>query len=470
MFKKIISSTSPVEISGENITPNIPLRRINQEILSEPGEELPTFRQSDTLPQLLKEGVEKFRAEEEKTLFLLSTLTVCSGLFTNVYGTYRQSKNYPNLFLLVVAPPASGKSVMLYSRKLMKKIHDKVMHASVKEKEEYEKKVKALRKGDSDLLPPRPPFKVVLLPANSSGSKFISHLADNQQGDIPSILIESEIDTLTNAVGNEWGNFSDVLRCAFQNETVGMSRRKDNEYIEVSSPKLAVALSGTMNQVKKLINNSEDGLFSRFLVYSLSTGTQWSDVGPCQGCINLTDFFDMQADEYLQMYEYISKKNYEVRLTEEQWKALNEDFANELSYATTFGDPNISGLIKRHGLMVFKMCMTLTGFRIYEGKIELDVVECKQEDFETAMYLVKRSLEASKGLFQQLPGGGSKQSNSKSNLLYRQLPDEFTHYEAIRFTESLGVADRTIERHLKQLVTEGLLIQPERGKYKKVSD
>lgn len=270
---------------------------------------------------------------------------------------------------------------MLYSRKLMKKIHDQVMVVSIKEREEYERNIKALRKVGGDLLPPRPPFKVVLIPANSSGSKFIIHLADNQDGDIPSILIESEIDTLTNAIGNEWGNFSDVLRCAFQNETVGMSRRKNNEYIEVNSPKLTVALSGTMNQVKKLINNSEDGLFSRFLVYSLDTGILWSDVSPCQGYINLTDFFDMQAEEYLQFYEYISKKPYEVRLTDEQWKVLNEDFGNELSYIAAFGDPNLSGLIKRHGLMVFKVCMTLTGFRIYEGKIESDVVECKQEDF-----------------------------------------------------------------------------------------
>jgi hypothetical protein len=466
-----ISSTAKVEIPGENNIHHVPqTRRINQETLIEPGEELPTYRQPDTLPQLLKEGVDKFRIEEEKNLFLLSTLTVCSGLFTNMYGTYRQSKNYPNLFLLVEAPPASGKSAMLYSRKLIKKIHDKVMHASVKEKEEYERKVKALRKSDSDLPPPRPPFKVVLIPANSSGSKFISHLADNQYGDIPSILIESEIDTLTNAIGNEWGNFSDVLRCAFQNETVGMSRRKDNEYIEIHSPKLAVALSGTMNQVKKLINNSEDGLFSRFLVYSLDTGIQWSDVSPCQDCINLTDFFDMQADEYRQCYEYISKKPYEVKLTDEQWKTLNEDFGNELSYVAAFGDPNLSGVIKRHGLMVFKVCMTLTGFRIYEGKIESDVVECKQEDFETAMYLVKKSLGASKEMFQQLPGGGSKQSNGKGSPLYRQLPDEFTYTDAIGLTESLGVADRTIERHLKQLVKEGLLIQPERGKYKKLSD
>lgn len=455
------------EILGENI--EHPSLDISKEHNHEQDADTPTFRQSDTLPQLLKEGVEQFRTKEEKTLFLLSTVTVCSGLFTNTYGTYKQSKNYPNLFLLVVAPPASGKSVMLYSRKLIKRIHEKVMQASLKEKEEYERKVKTLRRPGNDQLPPRPPFKAVLIPANCSGSKFISHLADNQHGDIPSILIESEIDTLTNAMGNEWGNFSDVLRCTSQNETVGMSRRKDNEYIEVNSPKLAVALSGTLNQVKKLINNSEDGLFSRFLVYNLDTDIQWSDVSPCQGCINLTDFFEKQADEYLELNEFISKKHYEITLTEEQWAKLNEDFGSELSYATAFGNPNTSGLIKRHGLMLFKVCMTLTAFRIFEEKNESDIVECKHEDFETAMYLVKNSLDASKELFQQLPGGGSKQSNAKSNQLYRQLPDEFTYSDAIKLAESLGVADRTIERHLKRLVIEGLLTQPERGKYRKVS-
>jgi hypothetical protein len=149
--------------------------------------------------------------------------------------------------------------------------------------------------------------------------------------------------------------------------------------------------------------------------------------------------------------------------------SLNDDFGSELSYVTAFGNPNTSGLIKRHGLMVFKMCMTLTAFRIFEEKNESDIVECKQEDFETAMYLVKNSLDASKELFQQLPGGGSKQSSSRSSSLYGLLPDEFTYTDAIGLAEKLSVVDRTIERHLKQLLKEGLLIQPERGKYRKVS-
>lgn len=85
------------------------------------------------------------------------------------------------------------------------------------------------------------------------------------------------------------------------------------------------------------------------------------------------------------------------------------------------------------------------------------------------MYLVKKSLGASKEMFQQLPGGSSKQRSGKSSLLYGLLPDEFTYTDAIGLAEKLSVADRTIERYLRQLVNERFLIQPERGKYKKVS-
>lgn len=85
MNKSQITSASTVDILGIHPIPQI--SRKDQEKIVESEEELPTFRQSDTLPQLLKEGVGKFRTEEEKTLFLLSTLTVCSGLFTNMYGT-----------------------------------------------------------------------------------------------------------------------------------------------------------------------------------------------------------------------------------------------------------------------------------------------------------------------------------------------------------------------------------------------
>ena len=57
---------------------------------------------------------------------------------------------------------------------------------------------------------------------------------------------------VANTLQHEWGNFSDILRKAFQHEGASLFRRKDNEYIEIETPHLAIVLSGTPKQVRTL--------------------------------------------------------------------------------------------------------------------------------------------------------------------------------------------------------------------------
>lgn len=416
------------------------------------------------LPQLIREGVDKFKTEKEQLLFLYSTLTVCSGLLTNVKGEYDQKTVYPNLFLLVVAPPASGKSTMLFSEILVKKIHEKKVKDSRKAIEDYNRKIKA----GGNVEGVQPPFNVVLIPANTSSSKILNHLADNEKSNTPSIIIESEIDTLVNALKQEWGNFSDTIRKVWHNEPVRSSRKGSNEYIELNSSKLALALSGTFNQVQKLIPNTEDGLYSRFLVYQLKGRSQWRDVSPCPDSVNLSDYFEQQAIEYLAFWEYISERTIEVLFTKEQWDRTNDVF-HELHSAVE--EPELVGLVFRHGLMLYKISMVLTTFRIFEEKSESDVVECRPEDFETAMYLVKRSLSDSMELFSLLPRGGKKPIDRR-DVFFSKLPDEFETTKAIQIlsAEQGAPKQRTIEQWLEMWVKEGSLIRPERGKYKKTAD
>jgi hypothetical protein len=431
----------------------------------------PHFRNTAKLPQLLRAGVEQFKAENQQALFLYSVLTVCSGLLTKVKGVYDQKTIYPNLFLLVVAPPASGKSTMMFSETVLSEIHEKVYSDSIKVKADHEKKVKAAKQTGEDIEQSKPPFNVVLIPANTSGSKIISHLADNDKSNTPSVIIESEIDTLVNALRNDWGNFSDTLRKGFHNESVRQSRKIEDSYIEVKTPKLAVALSGTMNQVKKLIPTTEDGLYSRFLVYLLKGDQQWRDVSPCHRCINLNDFFIDQAKEYLAFWEYISPRSISLTFTKEQWDKINEVFGNFHKEETEYEESDRVGLVVRHGVMLYKLCMVLTAFRIYEEKNELDRVVCKQEDFETAMNLIARSLAASIELFTQLPLGGRKIHDRKDEF-FKKLPDEFETKGAIRIlaTGDGAPKKRTIELWLEKWVQEGQLIKPEIGKYKKIAD
>jgi hypothetical protein len=157
---------------------------------------------------------------------------------------------YPNLFSFVTAPAASGKGSIKYSKEVLKCYHE-----TIKSSSEF---------GN----------QAFFIPANNSASKIYEMLDAN--GGI-GLIFETEADTLSNSMKQEWGSFSDVLRKVFQNEDISQARRNNNEYIEVNKPKFSICLTGTNEQVGRLINSTENGLFSRFLFYSFATEFKWKN-------------------------------------------------------------------------------------------------------------------------------------------------------------------------------------------------
>ncbi|MGG6548036.1 UNVERIFIED_CONTAM: YfjI family protein, partial [Prevotella sp. 15_C9] len=84
-------------------------------------------------------------------------------------------------------------------------------------------------------------------------------------------------DTISTAIGSEYGHWSDTMRKAFDHDRISYNRRTDREYREVKKMFLAVLLSGTPAQVKPLIPTTENGLFSRELFYYMYGIHHWQD-------------------------------------------------------------------------------------------------------------------------------------------------------------------------------------------------
>ena len=101
---------------------------------------------------------------------------------------------------------------------------------------------------------------------------MIKHLEDN---DGMGCICETEADTLTNTLKQDWGGYSDVLRKGFHAEIISKSRMTDLDYSEIKEPKFSVAITGTPNQLDTLITSIQDGLFSRFIFYSFSAKQKW---------------------------------------------------------------------------------------------------------------------------------------------------------------------------------------------------
>jgi len=272
------------------------------------------------------------------------------------------------------------------------------------------------------------------------------------------------MDTLSITNASDYGNYSDIVRKVLENEPVSLSRRMNNEYIDVECPKIAIILSGTSGQVFKFINNKEDGLLSRFLVMSYNNNQGWQSVSPCLGCINLTDYFRNLSAEYFNLWEFISKEDMEVRLSDDQWSRLNRYCDEKYVEISDEHHQDATSLIKRHGNMAFKICMVLTAMRKYEEQLSQKSIVCRDEDFYTALYLVNESLYSALELYEQLPDVKSPSLDNRE-ALYSQLLDEFSRGEAVALGKKLNISERSVDRYLKQFVRRALLIKTLKGKY-----
>lgn len=91
------------------------------------------------------------------------------------------------------------------------------------------------------------------------------------------IIFETEADTISTAIGTDYGHWSDTLRRAFDHDFLSYNRRTEQEYREIKKSYLSILLSGTPAQVKPLIPSVENGLFSRQIFYYMPAIHEWKD-------------------------------------------------------------------------------------------------------------------------------------------------------------------------------------------------
>lgn len=443
--------SSETEQMNESLT-NAPL--INPEIYN-------------TLPEILKKGAAPFQSPREKDIFLTGALTILSGCFPTLSGVYDGREIYANLNCFIVAPAASGKGTLRSSKDLALKIHEKLSKQSLqalkdfnKEMRNYKHRLKSIRKGDSVPEPPEePPFKLLYIPANASSAAVIRHLNEN---DGAAIMCETESDSLTNALKQDWGGYSDMIRKTFHHETISYTRKTNKEFIEINVPKLSIALSGTPGQVPMLIRSAEDGLFSRFIFYVFRQVPKWRDVSPMVRRSNLTELFSQLGDEVLEIYEYFNSKTFNFSLTEKQWDSLNNSFTERLREISTFVNEDVTGSVYRLALIQFRLAMVLSGLRHVENGMAGTSIICDDEDFNIADQLTVTYMQHTLLMFQALPNKSDLELPRNLRHFYDAIAPglEFSKQEAVKIGERLSFHKRTVTKYLKILMDRGFLEQP----------
>ena len=97
------------------------------------------------------------------------------------------------------------------------------------------------------------------------------------------------------------------MRKSFHNESISYLRKTNHEYVEVLESQLSALLSGTPGQVRKLIPDPENCLFSRFVYYHLPMKPYWNDVFADSSDVSLDDIYADLGRDWNEVYQRISR-------------------------------------------------------------------------------------------------------------------------------------------------------------------
>lgn len=437
------------------------------------------------LPALLREPVETQTDTEGSDKVILAALTLYSGSMPGVYGIYDGKRVYPPFYTLIDAPSGADKGIISDCRQLLMPIEWEIRKACENELEDYQqeyakwaaldKKQRAAQKE-----PVKPPYRSVFVAANSSATSAYQALSDNGEW---GVIFETEADTLTQALKQDYGDYSDGLRKAFHHEHISYSRRKDDEHVNLDCPRLAALLTCTPGQVPQLLSPQqvENGLANRFLFYNLKSNHQWRDVfAECDEPI--ADRFLKVGKRYQTLYHELEKRRghpLQFVLSIEQQKQFNKYFSGLLLEQIGLHGEQLDAFVKRLGLTTFRMAMVLTVLRCEEREPMLDPLSqtliCTEEDFQTVLTITNCLINHTTHVYANLlphdntqasPSGLSLSATEKA--LYNALGLEFTTQEGKQAAEKLGIPWKSAERYIGSFVSKYHIVDRiKNGQYKK---
>lgn len=411
------------------------------------------------LPLLLRECTSFFKEKTEKDMFLLGSISVLSACLPNVEGYYFGETVSPHLYTIITAPAGAGKGKLKWTKYFGQKIHDSFVKTSKEEFLQYEKAMETYknmtrvqrREFEKPIVPKK---KMFYVPANCSSSGFIQALSDNF---FKALIFETEIDTLADKLRKEWGDFSDVLRKAFHHESTTLFRRTNCEYIEVLDPHLSILLSGTPDQVRKLISNVENGLFSRFLYYYFENQSEFKSPFDAQNEKSFEKYFTHQSHRIFDLYNVLKKREAPVlfSFSSKQQAVFTEYFsALDKRNRVLVGDDFIANS-RRLGLICFRIAMIFSSLRFLETDSIPSEIVCRDDDFSSVLRLCETLDAHSVHVFVNLLGNGKK--SDLHYLVYCSLPQKFDFETFVSHLYGFGVAKEKAVKFLNYYQKNGLV-------------
>lgn len=403
------------------------------------------------LPPIIDECINMFDDPIEKDVVLVGILGVLSSCLPNIEGVYFGKSYTPHLYCFITAMAGSGKGNLEWAKILGSKIHESKLQQHKTDLEQYEyaiQKYENLKKHEklNESKPDRPSQLLHYIPGNCSSASIIDALVDNYNR---GIIFETEADTISNVMAQEWGDFSDILRKAFHHETVSSLRKTEDGYLEMKRPMISMVLSGTPKQVSRMITDSENGLFSRFLFYGFEHEGAFKNPFEMSSKQDYKSFFEWKSNDVYELYKNLESHQSSIRfeLTREQQLRFTNHFDSLLTNSRMELSSDFEATIKRLGLIAFRISMILTTLRYAKEASIPNLLICNDDDFNSALSIVTTGENHAANVYVNLLKGKEKRSDKKT-LFFNTLPIEFSSKEAGAIAESLKIPKRSETRYL----------------------
>ena len=439
----------------------------------------------DRLPSLLRMLVTMSDDTEGRDKLLLPSLLLFSGVMPNVFGIYHEKRVHPPFYLIVDAPSGARKGMIDDVRHLVMPIEYELRREYAQEKDDYEQQLAEWntldRKQRAGKTEPKPPkYRSLFVAANSSSTSWQQSLSDNHER---GIMFETEADTLTQALKQDYSNYSDGLRKAFHHEHIDYSRRTENEHVSIDRPQLAALLTCTPNQIALLLspNEVENGLASRFLFYNLRGGHEWLDPFANKG-EPLSDRIYQVGKLYQNLYGELlqrSERPLQVVLSKQQETAFNDFFRPLLPEQLGLYGESFDAFVYHLGLVTFRLAMVLTVLRCYEHQPMLDpqtqALVCADEDLHTALTIIDCLIDHTAHVYSnylakdESVSPAIKAMSANERRLYDALATEFATADCRDVAAAIGITWKSAERYLGFFVSRHHVVQRvSNGKYRKL--
>lgn len=426
------------------------------------------------LPSLILRGLEAVSTRRQQDALLLGMLAVLSGCVPGVRVRYADKEVSPHLYAAILGPAGAGKGIVAYAAELAQPVHRELLAQWKEEMKEYQEKLvdweqeqrKALRekrRPNTALRAEEPPRKALLLPPNTSKSQLIADL--ETAGDRGLICFTSEMDAFSAAVSTEYGRHTPELRMIYHHEPVGLNYKVDKRMVYVPHPRLAICMSGTLQQLVNFVPYREDGMMSRISLYMLPGKPEWVSAEPNEQAKDPEKLFRELGTEVAGLFHFLEKHPTQVIFTEAQWRMHDQMFTSLLERVLLEEEDNTQAIVNRHGLMMARIAALLTAIRKYEQHSTARDCLCLERDFRTALSLVQTLLVHSLRISTMLENHRGKRHPMRIFYQVQRildgLPEEFSYTKFLEATVLTGKSRSTAKRILDKAVEAGIVLKLE---------